>query len=108
MFFELDSLIQPTDLSHLDAPFSIAEIDAIVKDMPIDKTPGLMVSMACSSRSVGPSSRRIFMVCSQNSLIASLASKVLIVLISPWFPRPVAPHLLMIIDPFLCLGNQSN
>jgi hypothetical protein len=40
MFFELDRLIQPTDLTHLDAPFSIAEIDAIVKDLLIDKTLG--------------------------------------------------------------------
>jgi hypothetical protein len=40
MLCELDSLIQPIDLSHLDAPFSIDEIDAIVKDLPVDKTPG--------------------------------------------------------------------
>jgi hypothetical protein len=40
MFFDLNSLIQPTDLSHLDAPFSLAEIDKIVKELPVDKTPG--------------------------------------------------------------------
>jgi hypothetical protein len=54
MFFELDSTIHPTNLTHLDAPFSIAEIDAIVKDLPIDKSQVLMVSMACSSRSDAP------------------------------------------------------
>jgi hypothetical protein len=37
MFIELDSLIHPTDLTPLDAPFSIAEIDAIVKDLLIDR-----------------------------------------------------------------------
>jgi hypothetical protein len=37
MFFDLNSLIQPTDLGHLDAPFSL---DSIIKELPVDKTPG--------------------------------------------------------------------
>jgi hypothetical protein len=41
MFFDLDSLLQDTiDLSTLEAPFSQQEIDSVVKQLPLDKSPG--------------------------------------------------------------------
>jgi hypothetical protein len=38
-FFDLDSLIQPIDLSDLDQPFSSEEIDLLIKELPVDKAP---------------------------------------------------------------------
>lgn len=40
MLFNLDELIQSHDLSDLDAPFSIDEIEAVTKDFPADRAPG--------------------------------------------------------------------
>jgi hypothetical protein len=40
MFFELDSLIHPTDLSELDQPFSPEEIESLINELPIDKVHG--------------------------------------------------------------------
>jgi hypothetical protein len=37
MFFDLYSLIQPTDLSDLDQPFSSEEVDFLIKELPVDK-----------------------------------------------------------------------
>jgi hypothetical protein len=40
MLFDLQTLIQPTPgLEELSSPFTKAEIDAVVKSMPIDKAP---------------------------------------------------------------------
>jgi hypothetical protein len=40
MFFELNSLIQPTDLSEVDQPFSLGEIESLINELPINKAPG--------------------------------------------------------------------
>jgi len=41
MLFDLDSLFgQPCDLSSLEVPFSNQEIDEVVKNLPLDKSPG--------------------------------------------------------------------
>ena len=41
MLFDLDSLFgQPYDLSSLEVPFSNQEIDEVVKNLPLDKSPG--------------------------------------------------------------------
>jgi hypothetical protein len=40
VIFDLDSLIQPCSLTDMDATFTVAEIDAIVKELPTDKAPG--------------------------------------------------------------------
>jgi hypothetical protein len=39
MVFDLLHLIHPADLGHIDEPFSIEEIDAIVKGLLADKAP---------------------------------------------------------------------
>jgi hypothetical protein len=41
MLFDLDSLIQQKDLSELDEPFSSKEVDSLIKELPVDKAPGL-------------------------------------------------------------------
>jgi hypothetical protein len=42
MAFNLPELIEPVEgLSELSAPFSTAEIDQVVQQMPADKAPGL-------------------------------------------------------------------
>ena len=40
MFFNLEELIQPKDLSELEAPFSMDEIDQVIKDIPSERAPG--------------------------------------------------------------------
>ena len=40
MLFNLEELIQPQDLSELEAPFSKDEIDQVIKDLPTDRAPG--------------------------------------------------------------------
>jgi hypothetical protein len=40
MFFDLNSLIQPIDLSDLDQPFSSEEVDLLIKELPMDKALG--------------------------------------------------------------------
>jgi hypothetical protein len=39
MQFDLQTLVQPVDLTSLDSPFSIEEIDVVVKELPLDKSP---------------------------------------------------------------------
>jgi hypothetical protein len=41
MHFSLPQIVQAHDLSHRDEPFAMEEIEAIVKDMPTDRAPGL-------------------------------------------------------------------
>jgi hypothetical protein len=41
MLFDLDSFIQPIDLSDLDRPFSFEEVDLLIKELSVDKAPGL-------------------------------------------------------------------
>jgi hypothetical protein len=41
MFFDLGSLIQPIDLSDLDQPFSSEDVDSLIKELHVDKAPGL-------------------------------------------------------------------
>jgi hypothetical protein len=41
MFFDLGGLIQPFDLSDLDKPFSYEEVELLIKELPMDKAPGL-------------------------------------------------------------------
>jgi hypothetical protein len=48
MHFQLGDIFQSYDLSQLDEPFSIKEIEAVVKEIPTDFLPVLMVSMGCS------------------------------------------------------------
>jgi len=41
MMFDLPTLIDPTEnLDHLTLPFTIEEIDSVVKEMPVDRAPG--------------------------------------------------------------------
>jgi hypothetical protein len=41
MLFDLHNLIQPTPgLEDLSIPFTKEEIDAVIKSMPTDKSPG--------------------------------------------------------------------
>ena len=40
MLFNLDELIQSNDLSELDAPFTVYEIEMVAKDFPADRAPG--------------------------------------------------------------------
>jgi hypothetical protein len=40
MSIDLERIIQPNDLSHLDAPFTREEIDNVIKDFSTDKAPG--------------------------------------------------------------------
>jgi hypothetical protein len=40
MHINLDNIIHPRDLSHLDTPFTREEIDAVIKDFPTDKALG--------------------------------------------------------------------
>ena len=40
MLFNLEELIQPKDLSELEAPFSMDEIDQVIKDIHSDRAPG--------------------------------------------------------------------
>jgi hypothetical protein len=40
MLFPLSQIVQSHDLSHLDEPFTMEEIDAVVKEMPTDRAPG--------------------------------------------------------------------
>jgi hypothetical protein len=40
MTYDLERLIQRHDLLHLDEPFTLAKIDTIIKEIPIDKAPG--------------------------------------------------------------------
>ena len=40
MLFNLEEIIQPKDLSELDAPFSMDEIDQVIKDIHSDRAPG--------------------------------------------------------------------
>jgi NADPH-dependent 7-cyano-7-deazaguanine reductase QueF-like protein len=48
MHFQLGDIFQSYGLSQLDEPFSIKEIEAVVKEIPTDFLPVLMVSMGCS------------------------------------------------------------
>jgi hypothetical protein len=45
MSFDLDHLVTRHELSHLDDPFTLEEIGTVLKEIPPDKSPGLMVSM---------------------------------------------------------------
>ena len=40
MLFNLEEIIQPKDLSQLEAPFSMDEIDQVIKDIHSDRAPG--------------------------------------------------------------------
>ena len=40
MLFNLEEIIQPKDLSELEAPFSMDEIDQVIKDIHSDRAPG--------------------------------------------------------------------
>ena len=40
MLFNLEEIIQPSDLSALEAPFTMEEIDQVIKDIPSDRAPG--------------------------------------------------------------------
>jgi hypothetical protein len=40
MHINLENVIHPRDLSHLDTPFTREEIDAVIKDFPTDKALG--------------------------------------------------------------------
>ena len=40
MLFNLEELIQPEDLSELEAPFSMDEFDQVIKDIHSDRAPG--------------------------------------------------------------------
>jgi hypothetical protein len=40
MLFPLDQIIHTYDLSHLDAPFTIEEIEDVMKEMTTDRSPG--------------------------------------------------------------------
>jgi hypothetical protein len=40
MTIQLERIIHPIDLSHLDAPSTREEIDNVIKEFPTDKTPG--------------------------------------------------------------------
>jgi hypothetical protein len=41
MYLDLDYLLEPfRDLESLDDPFSIEEIDLVVRDLKADKSPG--------------------------------------------------------------------
>jgi hypothetical protein len=39
-FHNLINIVQAHDLSQLDLPFSLEEIEEVVKDMPADRSPG--------------------------------------------------------------------
>lgn len=40
MMFDLTEIIQPHNLAHLDAQFTIDEIEQVVKEFPADRAPG--------------------------------------------------------------------
>jgi hypothetical protein len=40
MHFSLPQIVQSHDLSHLDEPFTMEEIEAVVREMPTDRAPG--------------------------------------------------------------------
>jgi hypothetical protein len=40
MLMDLSNIVQTHDLSHLDNPFTVEEINNVIKEMPIDKAPG--------------------------------------------------------------------
>jgi hypothetical protein len=39
MLFPLSQIVQSHDLSHLDEPFTMEEINSVVKEMPTDRAP---------------------------------------------------------------------
>jgi hypothetical protein len=59
MIFDLGNLIHPVALAELDEPFHEKEIDELVKELTLDRAPGLTVLMKCSLKGVGPLSRLI-------------------------------------------------
>ena len=40
MLCNLDELIQPQELSDLEAPFTMDDIDQVIKELPTDRAPG--------------------------------------------------------------------
>jgi hypothetical protein len=68
--FNLDTLMQASvDLSSLVVPFTNQEIDAVIKGLPSDKAPGLMVLIQILSKNVGLLSARISTICVMISMM---------------------------------------
>jgi hypothetical protein len=73
MIFDMKNLIHPMTLAELDEYFHEKEIDEFVKELTLDRAPGLTVLMKCSLKGVGPLSRLIsmlyFMISTMTGLI---------------------------------------
>jgi hypothetical protein len=62
MHFDLQNLIPQHDLYQLDEPFTVEEIDVVIKHMPMDKVPGPDGFNGLFIKNVGISSGRIFAI----------------------------------------------
>jgi hypothetical protein len=62
MFFDLGSLIQPIDLSDLDQPFSSEDVDSLIKELHVDKAPGLDEFNGLFKKNVGLLLEMIFLL----------------------------------------------
>jgi hypothetical protein len=66
MYIDLHQLLQAyLNLESLEVPFSKEEIGRTISQLPNDKSLGLMASMESSSKNVGISPLKIFIICVQ-------------------------------------------
>lgn len=101
MLLNLPSLIQRHDgLNQLEEPFSTQEIDAVVKQLPNDKSPSPTALIMNSSRKVVLQSKKTITTSAGVSKIPASASKASTPCSLPWSQKSLIQQLWLISDPF--------
>jgi hypothetical protein len=76
ILFDLNGIIHSTEMPELDEPFSNQEIDALIKDLPIDKAPGPDGFNGMFIKKCWSIIKSDFMPCMRLSLMATWISEV--------------------------------